>query len=139
MVQFVKQPRQKPMPSRREAPAPAASLYVLLVADDASRLAAWQCAIREVGSDFHIECYSGFGEAMLRSTRLGPHCLVVDAEEDSVQGAAVRRCLDRSAPQARILWVGGADDGGSPPSQREARRLQQRLSELARQLPRCAH
>lgn len=110
----------------------APPLRVVLVADDAGRLAAWRCAIETADAPWRVESFSAYGEAMLRSTHLGPHCLVLDAEENSVLGAAVRRFLARSAPQVRALWVGDSAADGAPPSRTEARALQLQLAEIAR-------
>jgi hypothetical protein len=110
----------------------APPLRVVLVADDAGRLAAWRCAIETADAPWRVESFSAYGEAMLRSTHLGPHCLVLDAEENSVLGAAVRRFLARSAPQVRALWVGDPAAEGALPSRTETRALQLQLAEIAR-------
>ena len=91
-------------------------LRVVLVADDAQRLAAWRRVIEAAGTPWQVESFAAYGEAMLRSTHLGPHCLVMDTEENSVLGAAVRRFLVRSAPQARPLWVGDPLAEGALPT-----------------------
>lgn len=107
-------------------------MHVVLVADDEPRLVAWRRAIETAGSPWRVESFVAYGEAMLRSTRLGPHCLVMDAEEDSVLGAAVRRFLARSAPQARVIWVGDPSAAGALPGRTEIHALQRQLADIAR-------
>ncbi len=131
------QSRKQVASTHRQAPAgPALAgsppLLVVLVADDEQRLAAWRRAIETAGTPWRVESFVAYGEAMLRSTRLGPHCLVMDAEEDSVLGAAVRRFLARSAPQARALWVGDPSAAGALPSRTETHALQRQLADIAR-------
>lgn len=108
-------------------------MRVLLVADDEQRLAAWRRAIETTGAPWRVESFSGYGQAMLRSARLGPHCLVVDTEADSVIGATVRRFISRSAPQVRALWVGDPCAAGAVPSCAQTRALQRQLADIARQ------
>lgn len=108
-------------------------MRVLLVADNEQRLAVWRRAIETADATWRVESFSGYGHAMLRSARLGPHCLVVDAEADSMIGATVRRFISRSAPQARALWVGDACAVGALPSRTETRALHMRLVDIARQ------
>jgi hypothetical protein len=117
----------------------APPLRVVLVADDAGRLAAWRRAIETADAPWCVEGFSAYGEAMLRSTHLGPHCLVLDAEENSVLGAAVRRFLARSAPQVRALWVGDPTADGALPSRTETRALQRQLIDIARRGPSPLH
>ncbi len=132
------QPRKQhasnqPHPGAAPAPAGSPPLRVVLVADDVQRLVAWRRAIEAAGAPWRVEAFAAYGEAMLRSTRLGPHCLVLDAEAESVLGAAVRRFLARSAPQARALWVGDPSADGAPPSRTETHALQKQLAAIARQ------
>lgn len=107
-------------------------MRVVLVAVDAQRLKAWQRALETAGAPWCVECHAAFGQAMLRSARLGPHCLVLDTEEDSVLGATVRRFIARSAPQARPLWVGDSSAEGALPSRNEIHALQQQLVDILR-------
>jgi hypothetical protein len=108
-------------------------MRVLLVSDNEQRLAVWRRAIETADAPWRVESFSGYGQAMLRSARLGPHCLVMDAEADSVIGATVRCFISRSAPQARALWLGDACAVSALPSPADTRALQLRLADIARQ------
>jgi hypothetical protein len=121
-------------PSRKSV-QPEAPVRVLLVAVHPVRRNAWKRAIAKLELDLPFECYEAYSEAMLRSSKLGPHCLVLDSQAESVLGAAVQRFLRRCAPQAHVVWVGSAGAEQSPPSAVEMRRLLHRLIEMWRRMP----
>lgn len=138
-MQFFKSTDAAALYPRRASVPPEPPVRVLLVAVHPERRTAWQRAIAKLGLEEGLECYDAYSEAMLRSSKLGRHCLVVDSSADSVLGAAVQRFLRRCAPQAQVLWVGSADAEHTAPSPIEMRRLLHRLIETWRRMPRHFH
>jgi hypothetical protein len=134
------QPAGLEAPVLRTVTAPVeGSLPVLLVGADSLRRSIWLSAILALDPLTQVESFATYSDAMLCSTRLGPHCLVIDTQEDSLIGAAVRRYLDRSSPCAKILWVGQADATHPTPSLEEVRDMQCQLGTLMQRSPHTIH
>lgn len=134
------QPAALEAPVLRTFNAPAKGhLPVILVGADALRRSVWLSAILALDPLAEIETFATYSDAMLCSTRLGAHCMVIDTPEDSLIGAAVRRYLDRSSPLARLLWVGQADAMHTTPCVEDIRDMQCQLGTMMQRSPHTIH